>query len=93
MTSDGKAKIRFNTPMIVPDVSNLLDNKVALRITKAVSENEISQAQYLTESGIGEFEIRSAIEVRMASSDTSDAPIDIDFSWEITSFTEYEVEF
>ena len=28
----------------------------------------------------------------MSSSDASDEPIDIDFSWEITSFTEYEVE-
>lgn len=91
-SSDGVATIRFNTPMKVPDLSEVLGSKVALRMTQAVSENEISTEKYLTDDGIAEFEIRNAIEVNMASSDATDEPIKIDFSWEIISFTEYEAQ-
>lgn len=47
--------LRFNTPMQVPNLDELAASKVALRLTKAVSENEVSTKEYLTENGIGEF--------------------------------------
>ena len=74
--------------MNVPaNFQNLADNKVALRKTQAVGFEE-----YLTESGYDTFEIRDAIEVKMLPADSvEDAEaINIDFSWEIISFTEYE---
>ena len=40
-SSDGRCKIRFNTPMKVPNLEDLVDSKVALRMTKAITENEI----------------------------------------------------
>ena len=60
---------------------------MALRLTQAVGYQD-----YLTDSGIGTFEIREAIEVNMVSSDELDEPLPIDFDWEIVSFTEYEVQ-
>lgn len=46
----------------------------------------------MTDEGIGEFQIRNAIEVSMQSADQSDDPVEIEFSWEIVSFTQYEAE-
>lgn len=36
-SNDGRCKIRFNTPMKVPDLNKVADSKVALRMTKAVT--------------------------------------------------------
>lgn len=52
-SSNGVCKIRFNTPMKVPDVESLVSSKVALRLTKAVYENEVSTETYLTDQGYG----------------------------------------
>lgn len=78
--------------MQVPDLPELLESKVALRLTQAIKENEVSNKEYLTENGIGQFQIRNAIEVNMKPSSATDDPVKIDFSWEIISFTEYQVE-
>ena len=89
-TNDGIATISFSEKMNVPaNYQNLADNKVALRKTQAIGFEE-----YLTESGYDTFEIRDAIEVKMLPSDSvEDAEaINIDFSWEIISFTEYEAK-
>ena len=75
--------------MKVPDLSSLYESKVALRMTKAI-KSEVRTEQYLTEDGMADFEIRSAVEVKMDSPDASDIPIDIDFTWEITKFTDSE---
>jgi len=50
--------------------------------------------EYLTETGYDTFEIRDAIEVKMLPSDSveDEEAINIDFSWEIISFTEYEAK-
>ena len=85
------AKLRFNTKMIVPDLDQFSDSKVALRMTTAIS-SEVETKQFLTDSGLADFEIRNAVEVNMASADASDDPIDIKFSFEITKFTEYEAD-
>lgn len=77
--------------MKVPNLDTILDSKVALRITRAVNNDEVGQIgsqQFLTESGLGNFEIRDAIEINMAPSDETANPIPIDFSWEIIEFTE-----
>lgn len=50
--------------MQVPDIGDLSRSQVALRLTQAVKQEE-----YLTENGFGTFEIRDAIEVKMAPSD------------------------
>lgn len=78
--------------MQVPDLAELTSGKVALRLTQAVSENEVNTKEYLTENGIGQFQIRDAVEVKMKPSSVSDDPVKIEFSWEIVSFTEYEAE-
>lgn len=78
--------------MKVPNLNSLLESKVALRLTQAVTENEVSTETYLTDEGYGEFEIRNAIEVNMSPSDATEEPVKIDYSWEIVSFTEYEAE-
>lgn len=92
LSSDGRVKLRFNTPMKVPDLQELSEGKVALRLTQAVSENEIFDKEFLTENGIGQFQIRNAVEVNMKPSSATDDPVPVDFSWEIVSFTETEVE-
>ena len=38
------------------------------------------------------FEIRNAVEVSMETSDATEDPVDIDFSWEIKKFTESEAQ-
>ena len=44
----------------------------------------------MTDEGLANFEIRNAVEVNMAPSDSTEDPIAIDFSWEITKFTDSE---
>ena len=72
--------------MVVPNISEVQDSKVALRWLKAV-QNEISTEQFLTNTGMSDFEIRNAIEVNIVPSDITEDPIKVDFSWEIKSFT------
>ena len=78
--------------MKIPDLEALTDSRVALRLTQAISENEITTETYLTDEGYADFQIRNAIEVNMAPSDATEDPIQVDFSWEIISFTEYEAK-
>ena len=89
--NQSKMTMRFNTPMIVPDLTELTDTKVALRWLQATT-TEVENELFATESGISNFEIRSAIEVNMATGSQIDEPIDINFSWEITKFTPWEAE-
>ena len=78
--------------MKIPDLEALTDSRVALRLTQAITENEITTESYLTDEGYADFQIRNAIEVNMAPSDATEDPIEVDFSWEIISFTEYSAE-
>ena len=61
--------------MKIPDLEALTDSRVALRLTQAISENEITTETYLTDEGYADFQIRNAIEVNMAPSDTTEDPI------------------
>lgn len=96
MSNDGKAGIKFNTPMKVPDLSQLGQSKVALRMTKAINVSDrvsdVKIEEYLTDDGIRQFEIRNAIEVKMEASDETEDPIEVNFSWEFTKFTPNEAE-
>ena len=83
LSSDGRVKLRINTPMKVPDLQELTDGKVALRLTQAVSENDIIEKEYLTENGIGQFEIRNTVEVNMKPSSATDEPVPIEFSYSL----------
>ena len=75
--------------MKVPDLSQIAESKVALRMTKAI-KTEVETKQFLTDDGLANFEIRNAVEVSMAPSELAEDPLDIEFSWEITKFTESE---
>ena len=72
--------------MVVPDVQEVKESKVALRWLNAV-QSEITTEQFLTNTGLSNFEIRKAFEVNIKYSDTTEDPIKYDFSWEIKSFT------
>ena len=72
--------------MVVPDVNEVKESKVALRWLGAV-QSQITTKQFLTDTGLTNFEIRSAFEVNIDYSDTTEDPTKYDFSWEIKSFT------
>ena len=61
-------------------------------VTGAEQEDNIKIEEYLTDDGVRQFEIRNAIEVKMATSDATEDPIEVDFSWEFTKFTPDEAE-
>ena len=91
-SEDGVATLKFNTPVKVPSVTEVLDSRVALRMTKAITSNDPIYETYETADGLADFQIRDAIEVKMIPGDDSDEPVDIDFTWEFIKFEPYEVQ-
>ena len=55
VSSDGLATLRFNTPMTVPEMDDLTSSRVALRVAKAITSNEVGYESYDTGDGVGEF--------------------------------------
>jgi len=60
--------------MVVPDVQEVKESKVALRWLNAV-QTQITTEQFLTNTGLSNFEIRKAFEVNIKYSDTTEDPI------------------
>ena len=88
LTNDGVARLRFDTPMIIPSLSELTTAKVALRNLK---KSEISNEFFETETGRTEFQIRDAFEVYVVPSSTTENPIKLDYTWELLDFTSTEM--
>ena len=82
--------------MKVPDLDNITDSRVALRMTKAISTNDPTYEKYETDDGLANFEIRDAFEVRMMPAEdgleAETEPVKIDFTWEIIKFEPYEAQ-
>ena len=93
VSNDGVVGIRFNTPMVVIDLSKIQNSQVALRTTQAV-KSTVETKQFLTEDGYSDFQIRNGIDVRIESADgvQEESPVEVNFSYEIIKFTEWEAE-
>jgi len=71
--------IKFSQPLNQINIGDVLRKKVALRLTQALKEET-----YLTNDGLGTFEVRNAIEVNYRNAD-EDNPVKVGFSWELVS--------
>ena len=54
-SEDGVATLKFNTPVKVPSVTEVLDSRVALRMTKAITSNDPIYETYETADGLADF--------------------------------------
>lgn len=80
--------------MVVPDLTQIQNSQVALRTTQAISST-VETKQFLTEDGYSDFQIRNGIDVRIENAygvEEESSSIEVNFSYEIIKFTEWEAE-